>query len=64
MIANEEPQYTEIANVQMNANSHKLPEMPRLPDSPIPRTFDVDHLIKTVATYGDTCCFKYTFYWK
>lgn len=52
MIGNEEPQYTEIANVQLNANSHKLPEMPRLPPCSIPRPFDVDHLMKQWQPMG------------
>lgn len=45
IVGNEEPQYTEIANVQIASTSHKLPEQSRLPPCSIPRPFGFEHLI-------------------
>lgn len=42
---NEEPQSTQIANVQVANSGHKLPEQSRVPRCDIPRAFGFDHLI-------------------
>lgn len=45
MTDNEEPQATQIANIQIANEGHKLPEQSRIPECSIPRPFSFEHLI-------------------
>lgn len=45
MIENEEPEATQIANLQLSGSSHKLPEQSQVPKCSIPRPFSFEHLI-------------------
>nr|UMO75691.1 MAG: putative capsid protein 3 [Polycipiviridae sp.] len=45
MIENEEPEATQIANLQISSASHKLPEQSQVSTCQIPRPFGYEHLI-------------------
>nr|UMO75643.1 MAG: putative capsid protein 3 [Polycipiviridae sp.] len=45
MIENEEPEATQIANLQISSASHKLPEQSQVSTCQIPRPFGFEHLI-------------------
>jgi len=45
MMDNEEPILSNIANLQIAHEGHKLPEQSRVPNTQVPRGFDFEHLI-------------------
>lgn len=58
---NEEPEYTEAANVQIAIAGHKLPEQSRLPSCDIPRPFSFEHLIHQWQPMGVRVVFNIPF---
>ncbi|ASK12199.1 putative capsid protein [Lasius neglectus virus 1] len=52
MMDNEEPQLSEIANLQISHEGHKLPEQSRVATTQSPRGFDFDHLIRQWQPMG------------
>ena len=42
---NEEPQLTQVANIQIASSGHKLPEQAQVAQCSIPRPFGFEHLI-------------------